>query len=104
MWSVKLTDSQRDALRALLKAQGEVGPSLEGALEALEFARWDDLPEAELDWDRVSELASMQGIGEADVVWDLAAGLSTSLKSSNRPRRRPPARKQPPPQARRNAA
>ena len=28
MWSVKLTDSQRDALRALLKAQGEVGPSL----------------------------------------------------------------------------
>jgi hypothetical protein len=104
MWSVKLTDSQRDALRALLKAQGEVGPSLEGALEALEFARWDDLPEAELDWESVSELASLQGIGEADVVWDLAAGLSTRLKSSNRPRRRPPARKQPPPQARRNAA
>ena len=30
MWSVKLTDSQRDALRSLIKAQGEVGPSLSG--------------------------------------------------------------------------
>lgn len=103
MWSVKLTDSQRDALRALLKAQGEVGPSLGGALEALEFARWDELPDAELDWERVSELAQLQGIGEADVVWDLAAGLS-GLKSSSRVRRRPAARNQPPPQARRNAA
>src|ERR671922_89829 len=73
MWSAKLTDSQRDALRALIKAQGEVGPSLGGALEALEYARWDDLPEAELDWERVGELARLQGIGEADVVWDLAA-------------------------------
>jgi hypothetical protein len=103
MWSVKLTDSQLDALRALLKAQGEVGPSLGGALEALEYARWDDLPEAELDWERVTELARIQGIGEADVVWDLAAGMSTSMRSSNnRQRRRPPARKPPP--ARRNAA
>jgi hypothetical protein len=102
MWSVKLTDSQRDALRALLKAQGEVGPSLGGALEALEFARWDDLPDAELDWERVSELARIQGIGEADVVWDLAAGMSTQIRSSNRQRRRPPARRPPP--ARRNAA
>ena len=75
MWSVKLTDSQRDALRALIKAQGEVGPSLSGAMEALEFARWDDLPEAQLPWDRVTELAGLQGIGEADVVWDLATGM-----------------------------
>jgi hypothetical protein len=104
MWSVKLTDSQRDALRALLKAQGEVGPSLGGALEALEYARWDELPDAELDWERVSELATLQGIGEADVVWDLAAGMSGGLKSSNHIRRRAPVRKQPPPQARRNAA
>jgi hypothetical protein len=103
MWSVKLTDSQRDALRALVKAQGEVGPSLSGALESLEFARWDDLPEAELPWDRVAELATLQGIGEADVVWDLAAGLSA--RSNNRtPRRRPPARRPPPPQARRKTA
>jgi hypothetical protein len=96
MWSVKLTDSQRDALRALLKAQGEVGPSLGGALEALEYARWDDLPEAELDWERVAELALLQGIGEADVVWDLAAGLSTRLKSSNRVYRRPQPRRHEP--------
>jgi hypothetical protein len=102
MWSVKLTDSQRDALRSLVKAQGEVGPSLSGALEALEFSRWDDLPEAELPWDRVSELATLQGIGEADVVWDLAAGLPSGSKS--RPRLRPPARRPPPPQARRKAA
>jgi hypothetical protein len=75
MWSIRLTDSQRDALRLLIQAQGEVGPSLTGALESLELARWDDLPEAELPWDRVSELAVLQGIGEADVVWDLAAGM-----------------------------
>jgi hypothetical protein len=75
MWSIKLTDCQREALRLLIEAQGEVGPSLTGALESLELARWDDLPEAELPWDRVSELARAQGIGEADVVWDLAAGM-----------------------------
>ncbi len=75
MWSVKLSDSQRDAVRALIQAQGEVGPSLGGALEALDFARWDDLPDAELPWDRVIALAAAQGISEADVVWDLAAGL-----------------------------
>jgi hypothetical protein len=102
MWSVKLTDSQRDALRALIKAQGEVGPSLNGALEALEFSRWDDLPDAELPWDRVSELATLQGIGEADVVWDLAAGLPSGSK--HRPRRRTAVRRPPPPPARRKAA
>ncbi|MEA2450929.1 MAG: hypothetical protein QOG63_2861 [Thermoleophilaceae bacterium] len=74
MWTVRLTDSQRDALQLLLAAQGEVGPSLTGALEALELARWDELPDAELPWDVVSMLAEQQGIGEADVVWDLAAG------------------------------
>jgi hypothetical protein len=75
MWCVKLSDSQRDAVMALLKAQGELGPSLSGALEALDYARWDDLPDAALPWDRVVELAQVQGIGEADVVWDLAAGM-----------------------------
>lgn len=75
MWSMKLSDSQRDAVRALIQAQGEVGPSLGGALEALEYARWDDLPDAALPWDRVAELATAQGISEADVVWDLTAGL-----------------------------
>jgi hypothetical protein len=57
-----------------LKAQGELGPALGGALENLDLARWDELPDAELPWDTVQALAALQGIGEADVVWDLAAG------------------------------
>ena len=84
MWCVKLSDSQRDALHALIRAQGEIGPSLTGALEALDYARWDDLPDAELPWDRVSSLAVAQGIGEADVVWDLAAGLRVPDDSQDR--------------------
>ena len=84
MWCVKLSDSQRDALRALVREQDKHGPTLTAALEALDLARWDDLPEATLPWDRVSELAAKQGIGEADVVWDLTARI-------------PPEPKQPPP-------
>ena len=72
MWCVRLSDPQRDALRALIRAQGEIGPSLTGALEALDFARWDDLPDAELPWAEVSDLAERQQVSEADVVWDLA--------------------------------
>ena len=75
MWCIKLSDSERDAVRALIEEHGEAEGALEGALEALRYARWDDLPDAELPWDRVVELARAQGIGEADVVWDLAAGL-----------------------------
>jgi hypothetical protein len=84
MWSVKLSDSGRDALRALIKAQSEPGPALTAALEALDLARWDDLPEASLPWERVTELAVAQNIDEADVVWDLTAGMAPS------PKRRPP--------------
>lgn len=87
MWSVKLSDSQRDAVRALIQAQGEVGPSLGGALEALEFARWDELPEAELPWRFVSDLATAQGISEADVVWDLAAGMLVPPRAEARTER-----------------
>jgi hypothetical protein len=89
MWSVRLTDSQRDALRALIKAQGELGPSLSGALEGLELARWDDLPEAELPWDRVSDLAEKQGIGEADVVWDLTGKSPPPKRGGGAATRRP---------------
>ena len=85
MWCARLSDSQRDAIRALIEAQGELGPSLAGALEALDYARWDDLPEAMLPWDRVVELAREQGIGEADVVWDLAAGLSVPPGGEGQP-------------------
>jgi hypothetical protein len=84
MWSVKLSDSQRDALRALIRAQGELGTSLKGALEALDYARWDELPDASLPWDRVAELALAQDIGEADVVWDLAAGMPSGAKRTGR--------------------
>jgi hypothetical protein len=87
MWSIRLSDSQRDAVRALIQAQGEVGPSLGGALEALEFARWDDLPDAALPWDQVTRLASAQGISEADVVWDLTAGPRAKQQRSARARR-----------------
>ena len=75
MWCVKLSDSQRDALIALVKTQCEPGPAVTAVLEALTLARWDDLPEASLPWDSVSELARAQGCGEADVVWDLASGM-----------------------------
>jgi hypothetical protein len=82
MWSVRLSDAQRDALRGLIEAKGVTGPNLTAAREALELARWDDLPDASLPWERVIELASEQGIGEADVVWDLACGLRAAPKSS----------------------
>jgi hypothetical protein len=81
MWCIRLSDAQRDAVSALIKAQGETGPSLTGALEALDYSRWDDLPEAELPWERVSQLAAEQGIGEADVVWDMAARMPPAPKT-----------------------
>ena len=86
MWCVRLSDSQRDALRELLEEQDEVCSSLRAAFEALELARWDDLPDASLPWDRVAELARTQQIGEADVVWDLTGGALAKPK-------RKPARK-----------
>ena len=94
MWSVKLTDDQREALSVMIKAQGESYDSdLRDALRALELARWDELPEAALPWDRVEELAAAQGIDEADVVWDLAGGMPSkperrALVRSKTPRTR----------------
>src|SRR5436190_9454783 len=72
MWVVKLTDKQLEVLRAVLRAEEHLGPALRGALEALDLARWDDLPEAQLPWNDVSDAARRQGISEADVIWDLA--------------------------------
>jgi len=79
MWSVRLTDSQLNAVRALLRDQQKLGGSLQGALENIDLARWDDLPDASLPWESVSELACAQGIGEADVVWDMIAGRRPQL-------------------------
>jgi hypothetical protein len=72
MWVVKLTDKQLEVLRAVLRAEEHLGPALRGALEALDLARWDELPDAQLPWNDVAEAARRQGISEADVIWDLA--------------------------------
>ncbi len=72
MWVVRLSDKQLEVLRALLRAEEHLGPALQGALEALDLARWDELPEAELPWGQVAETARRQGISEADVIWDIS--------------------------------
>jgi hypothetical protein len=94
MWCVRLSDAGRDALRELIRSQPEPGPALTAVLEALELARWDDLPEASLPWERVTELAAAQKIDEADVVWDLASGMPSEPAPPDRP----------PPKAARRAA
>ncbi len=72
MWVVRLTDKQLEVLRAVLRSEEHLGPALRGSLEALELARWDDLPDAQLPWEDVIEAARRQGISEADVIWDLS--------------------------------
>ena len=72
MWLVRLTDKQLEVLTAVLRAEEHLGPALRGALEALELARWDELPDATLPWEDGAEAARRQGVSEADVVWDLA--------------------------------
>jgi len=72
MWVVRLTDKQLEVLRALLRSEQHLGPALQGALEGLDLARWDELPEAELPWQEVQKAAERQGISEADVIWDIS--------------------------------
>jgi hypothetical protein len=72
MWVVRLSDKQLEVLRALLRSEEHLGPALRGTVEALDLARWDDLPEAELPWEEVEESARRQHISVADVIWDLA--------------------------------
>jgi hypothetical protein len=72
MWVVRLSDKQLEVLRALLRSEEHLGPALQGALEALDLARFDELPEAELPWDEVEEQARRQGCSAADVIWDLS--------------------------------
>ncbi|HEX8689629.1 MAG TPA: hypothetical protein VF729_05245 [Solirubrobacterales bacterium] len=67
-----MSDKQLEVLRALLRSEEHLGPALKGAIEALDLARWDDLPEAELPWEEVERIARRQGISPADVIWDLA--------------------------------
>ncbi len=79
MWVVKLTDKQLEVLRAMLRSEEHLGPALRGALEALELARWDELPDAQLPWASVADEARRQGVSEAEVVWDLC-GLIRSRR------------------------
>lgn len=72
MWVVRLSDKQLEVLRALLRSEEHLGPALKGAVEALDLARWDDLPEAELPWDEIEAAARTQGCSQADVIWDRA--------------------------------
>ena len=72
MWVVRLSDKQLEVLRALLRSEEHLGPALKGAVEALDLARWDELPEAELPWEEIERKARQQGISPADVIWDLA--------------------------------
>src|SRR5215213_344075 len=91
MWCARFTESQLETLKDLIRIQGETGSELEGALEALELARWDDLPEAELPWKLVNEQAERQGITEADVIWDMAGRKKEpAFPLVKRPRRQPP--------------
>jgi hypothetical protein len=85
MWCARFTESQLETLKELIRIQGEVGSDLEGALEALELARWDDLPEAELPWNMVTDQAELQGISEADVIWDLAGRRKEAAASRIKP-------------------
>ena len=71
MWVVRLSDKQLEVLKALLRSEENLGPALSRALGALELARWDELPDAQLPWADIEDLASEQGVSEADVVWDL---------------------------------
>jgi hypothetical protein len=72
VWVVRLSDKQLEILRALLRSEEHLGPALKGAVEALDLARWDELPEAELPWDEIELAARRQGISVADVIWDIA--------------------------------
>ena len=78
MWVVRLTDKQLEVLRALLRSEEHLGPALKGSIEALDLARWDELPEAELPWEEIESVARRQGISEADVIWDISGKRKTA--------------------------
>ena len=94
MWTVKLTDKQLEVLRAMLRSEPHLGPALRGALEAMELARWDELPEAALPWKSVVEEAHRQGVSEAEVVWDLCGRHpEPAVPRGRRARKSPPAKR-----------
>ena len=88
MWCVKLSDSQRDALIALVKTQCEPGPAVTAVLEALDAGALGRPPRGHAAVGQGRRAGRAQGIGEADVVWDLAAGMPS--KARRRPAAGPP--------------
>jgi hypothetical protein len=88
MWIVRLTDKQLEVLRALLRAQEHLGPALQRSLQALDLARWDELPEAALPWEDIIQQAKQQGVSEADVVWDRCGRRPEPARSKPKPKRR----------------
>lgn len=93
MWVARFSDKQRESLVELLRSEESLPPALSRALESLELARWDELPDAQLPWDDVTRDAGDQGVSEADVVWDLCgrrarhrASERQSAPAAGRPR------------------
>jgi hypothetical protein len=81
MWVVRLTDKQLEVLRALLRSEDHLGPALRGSIEALDLARWDELPDAALPWEEIETAARRQNISEADVIWDLSGKKGKTAKT-----------------------
>ena len=88
MWVARLSDKQLEVLKALLRSEDHLGPALSRALESLELARWDELPEAELAWSEITRLAAEQGVSEADVVWDLCGRRASHQPAAAKRRKR----------------
>jgi hypothetical protein len=93
MWVIRLSDKQLEVVRAVLRSEEHRGPALEGALEALDLARWDDLPEAQLPWGEVESTARQQGISEADAIWDRSGRHAEPAVPPIRSKSRRPKRK-----------
>ena len=78
MWVVRLTDKQLEVLRALLRSEEHLGPALKGSIEALDLARWDELPDAALPWEEVETRrppsADLRGRRHLGPVWQEAGG------------------------------
>lgn len=94
MWVAKFSDKQLEVLKALLRSEERLGPALSRALESLELARWDELPDAELPWAQITEIAAEQKVSEADVVWDLCGRRARhrAEQEKRKPKSRKPAR------------
>ena len=77
MWVVRLSDKQLEVLRALLRSEEHLGPALQGALEALDFAtiqrRFHD---ADDGWqEEAGRRLPMGKLGQVDEIADFVVFL-----------------------------